>query len=355
MTESKLEMMKPKPNKTRAIFAALIMLLALPLALSAQVPELPADMHESLVRAMDQVFRENFRTAEEEARKIMRAYPDHPAGYFVMAAVLDAWMLRFQSTRREAEFFRYCDQAIERGERMVAANPRDEWARFFIGGAHGYKGTYEVRYERYITGFRFGWAGVSIFMQMQRDGSQIPDINFGIGVYDYWRSALMRLLWWMPGVPDNRAEGIRKLRGVLSNGLYTRTATAMVLIDIYNNERRHQEALTLANDMSRRYPRALVFQWGRAISLEGLGRHEEAATVYAQILARVDADANNTFYNSLQARLGLGRTLAALGRNDEALEHLNAMNDYTLTRDIRRRAESFFSEAQTLRRRLGRS
>ncbi|MDR2577910.1 MAG: tetratricopeptide repeat protein [Chitinispirillales bacterium] len=330
--------------------------MPLAFALNARAAQpLPQDMHEWAVRSIDLVFRENYRQAEEEARKIVRAYPDHPAGYFFLAAVAEAWMHRFQSTRREAEFYRFCDQAIERAERILAANPRDDWARFFLGGADGYKGTYEARHERYITAFRFGWKGVSVFLRMASDGSTIPDINFGIGTYEYWRSALTRMLWWMPGVPDNRASGIQKLRDVMANGLYTRTAAGMVLIDIFMNENRPQDALNLSDRLAQQHPRALVFQWGRAAALHGLNRHEEAVTVYGQILAKVEADANNTFFNSVQARMGLARSLAALGKNAEALEHITAMNNYNLTRDIRKRLDSVFSEANTLRRRLERA
>jgi tetratricopeptide (TPR) repeat protein len=190
---------------------------------------------------------------------------------------------------------------------------------------------------------------------MASDGSTIPDINFGIGTYEYWRSALMRMLWWMPGVPDNRAVGIQKLRDVMQNGLYTRTAAGMVLIDIYVNESRHQDALNLSERLAGQHPRALVFQWGRANAMHALNRHEEAVAVYRQIVTKVEADPSNTFFNSVQARMGLARGLAALGRNAEALEQITAMNNYNLTRDNRKRLESVFSEANTLRRRLERA
>jgi tetratricopeptide (TPR) repeat protein len=312
-------------------------------------------MHEWARKSIDLVFREDFRGAEAEAQKIVRAYPDHPAGYFFVAAVADAWMLRFQSNRREAELHRLCDQAIERAERILASNPRDDWARFFLGAADGLKGTFEARYERYITAFRFGWKGVSVFLRMAADGSPNPDINFGIGTYDYWRSALMRLLWWMPGVEDKRAVGIERLRGVMQNGLYSRTSASMVLIDIFLNERRFQDALNLADRMIGQYPRAIVFQWGRASALHGLNRHEEAIAAYRQIFNRVQNDPNNNFFNNVQSRMGMARSMAALGRNAEALEQLQAISAYNLSRDIRKRMESVLSEANTLRRRVERA
>ena len=319
------------------------------------VQSLPDDMHTMAQRTLDLVFREDFRAAEEEARKIVRAYPDHPAGYFFQAVVADAWMLRFQNPRREAEFHRFCDQAVERAERMLAQNPKDEWARFFLGAADGLRGTYEARYERWVTAFRHGWKGVSVFLRMASDNVRIADIDFGIGTYDYWRSALTRLLWFMPGVPDKRAEGITKLRNAMNNGLYSRTAAAMVLVDIFDNEGRHQDALNISDRKAQQYPRALVFQWGRARALHGLNRHDEAITAYQQILKRVEADPNTNHYNAVVSRMGMAKSMAALGRNQEALEQIEAMNAYTLSRDIRRRLESVFTEANTLRRRLGRS
>lgn len=334
--------------------ALLFIFLVVPAAVCAQ-QALPADMHEWALKSIDLVFREDFRGAEAEAQKIIRAYPDHPAGYFFMAAAADTWMLRYQSNRREAEFYRYCDQAIERAERILASNPQDEWARFFMGGADGYKGTYEVRYERYITGFRFGWKGVSVFLKMAQEGSKNPDIQFGIGAYEYWRSALMKMLWWMPGVDDKRADGIMKLRNVRQSGIYSKNPASMVLIDIYLNEERFQDALNVSEDMLRRYPRTLAFHWGKARSLHGLRRHEEAIEAYRHIFARCENDPNNNFYNLIQARMGMARSMAALGRNAEALEQLAAISGYTLSKDIRKRLESVLSEANTLRRRVERA
>ena len=335
------------------ILCALVLPRA-PLAQGVPPEGIPADMHGWAVASVDFVFKEDFKNAEEEAKKILRAYPEHPAGYFFLAAVADGWMLRYQSSRREAEFYRYCEQAVEKAEKMLAKDPKDDWARFFMGGADGYKGTYEARYERYITAFRFGWKGVSVFLKMASEGSQNPDIQFGIGTYDYWRSALMKLLWWMPGVDDKRAVGIEKLKGVMKNGVYSRTAAGMVLTDVYLNENRHEDALAVANEMAKKYPRAIVFQWGRGAALQGLKRHDEAITAYRAIFARCEKEQNSNFYNLVQSRMGMARNMIALGRNAEALEQLAAVNEYALSKDIRKRLDSVLSEAGSLKRRAER-
>jgi tetratricopeptide (TPR) repeat protein len=136
----------------------------------------------------------------------------------------------------------------------------------------------------------------------------------------------------------------------MSNGLYSRNAAAMVLIDIYNNEKRYQEALNLANSMSKKYPRALVFQWGRAAALQGLKNHNEAIAAYRAILPKVENEPNNTFYNAVMCRVGMARSMVAASDFSGALEQLDAVNGYQLARDIRKRLDGTFNEAGSLRK-----
>ncbi len=339
---------------SREIFIIAVLALSFVRAeVSAQPQQLPADMHGWASASIERVFREDYKGAEEEAKKILRAYPEHPAGYFFMAAVAESWMQRYQSNKREAEFYRFCDQAVEKAEKILAAEQSDDWARFFMGGAEGYKGTFEARYERYITAFRYGWKGVSIFLKMASGGSNNPDINFGIGTYDYWRSALMKMLWWMPGVEDKREIGIEKLKGVIKNGVYTRAAAGCVLIDVYLNEKRYEDALGVANDMCKKYPKALAFMWGRAVALHGLKRYEEAVAAYKAIYAKCENDQGTNHYNAVKARVGMARAFFALGRNVEALEQASAAGNYPLSKDIKKRLDSDLSEANTIRKRAG--
>ncbi|MFP4165294.1 MAG: tetratricopeptide repeat protein [Chitinispirillaceae bacterium] len=307
-------------------------------------------MHAWAMSSIECVFKEDYSGAENAAREIIRKYPDHPAGYFFMAAVLDSWMLRYQTNKKESEFYRYCDQAIEKGEKLLSRDSDNQWAQFFMGGADGFKGTYEARYERYITAFRFGWKGVSLLMELSSSGSKIVDIQFGVGSYDYWRSAMMKMLWWMPGVDDKRSQGIRKLKNVMHNGLYTKTAAAMGLIDIYNNEKRYSEAVQLAAKMIKKHPRALVFYWGRARALTGLNKHDDAVKVYRYILSRLQSDALNNHYNAVLCRLGIARNYIAAKAYDAALKELKIVKNYNLSRHIEKRLEKQLKEAKSLRK-----
>jgi tetratricopeptide (TPR) repeat protein len=163
----------------------------------------------------------------------------------------------------------------------------------------------------------------------------------------------MKMLWWMPGVEDKREIGIDKLKNVIKNGVYTRAAAACVLIDVYMNEKRYEDALNVANDMGKKYPKAIAFLWGRAAALQGLKRYDEAAAAYKAIYAKCEHDQNANHYNAIKARLGMARAYLALGKNSEALEQVNAVVGYQLSKDIKKRLDADLSEANAIKKKAG--
>ena len=309
---------------------------------------LPEDLHNWALASIEKIYIDDLKSSEEYARKIMRKYPDHPAGYFLMASVVDSWMVLHQSDKKENEFYRYCDLAIEKGERLLDKNPADEWARFFKGGADGYKGTYEARYERWITAFRYGWKGVSVLLDLDKDNSDIEDIKYGIGCYDYWRSALMKVLWFMPGIEDKREIGIQKLLESRVKGVYTRNASAVALIDIYLNEDRFEEAEGISEEMLKKFPGYSAFMWGMARSLYGLKRYDESAKVFRSILSKVEADPQDNHYDAAICHLWLAKIELAQGRYSQAIAECNRMGYYEFDDNIKKRLDKQLSEANSI-------
>ena len=324
------------------------LLLLFLFTLSVCAAPLPPEIHQGLTTAIDYVFKEDFPQAENEAKRLIRKVPDHPAGYFCMAFVLDSWMALYQSSAKENDFYRYCDQAIEKGEKILVKNKSDVWARFFIGSADGYKGTYEARYERWITAFRYGWKGVSELMDLKNDGAAIPDINSGIGCYNYWRSAMMKALWWMPGIEDKRMESIELLKNVLHEALYTRTATAVNLIDILLNEKMFSDALSVADEELTTYPETTVFLWGKARSLFGLKRYPEAVALFERLVGKVERMTPDNHYNTTLYHLYLARCFLAEGKYDRCIQACTGIREFSYDPNIKKRLASVFDEVKSV-------
>jgi tetratricopeptide (TPR) repeat protein len=340
----------PKGISKRAGTGCLVLcILVMCCASASAAPQLPEDLHDMAMASVDYVYKEKFKLAEEEAKKIIKKYPEHPAGYFFCAAALESWMGYYETDKREVEFYRLCDLAIGKAEGMIAKDPNDAWAMFFLGGADGAKGTYESRYEKWITSFRHGWKGVSMLQSLYKKFPDIKDTYYGLGIYDYWRSTLTKLLWWMPGIENRTAQGIRELEIAKADGVYTGISACADLMAVLNNEKRFQDALTIAEEMLARFPGSLVFCRGKAVALFGLNRFNESEAVYRFILERVEAEPFDNHYNAVLCHFWLAKIYSKMKRYTQSIAECNRMGYYTLDGDIKKRLDKFFSEAARLK------
>jgi len=315
-------------------------------------------MHQEIISAIDQIYNENLKEAEDHIRRIIKRYPEHPAGYFFMAVLLDSWMYLYQTNSKESEFYRYCDLAIEKAEKILDKKgaASNEWIRFFMGGADGYKGTFEARYERWITAFRYGWKGVSVLLDLEKDKSTIVDINYGIGSYDYWRSAMIKVIWFMPKVENRSQRGIQRLYYARQNGIYTKVTASAALIDILLNESRYSEALGISKEMLAKYPNSTLGRWGMAKSLFGLKQYDQAVVEFNSILSKVEAASIDNHYNGALCHLWLAKIEFEKGNYIGAIAECNRMNHYEYEESIRKRLDKFFSEAASIKKQaMGRS
>lgn len=265
--------------------------------------EVDAKIHEG----MDLLYKENFSGALKLFEGVRKQYPDHPVGYFLKAAALDARMYFFYSARDEAEFNRNCEKAIEVGEVIMQKNPGDKWNAFFTGGAYGYLGTFQTRYKKYITSFRNGWTGVSYLKQVYDLDRNFVDALYGLGLYHYWSSKMAKLLWWMPGIQDKREEGIDQLKKVMEQGQYTALPAATNLMWIFLAEGRYAESMEIAQKYLVKYPNNRVFSFGLAELYFWTEKYGPSEQAFQKILDYCDSEDYNNNVSSLKCRLFLAR------------------------------------------------
>ena len=307
-------------------------------------------MHTWAIATIDNIYRERFRDAEDEARKIIKKYPAHPAGFFFMAAAIDAWMSTHLSDKRENEFYRFCDLAVDKGDKMLEKNDGDPWVRFFMGGAEGYKGTYEARFGRWITAFRYGWKGVSFLMQIREQENEMADINYGIGSYEYWRSAITKNLRWMPGVEDKREQGIEKLQKARKSGVYTRFSAATGLIDIYLNEKSFVQALTVADEALKKYPDSRWLLFGKAQAHLGAKNYDSARKVIRQVLTRAENEPSEEHATITLCHFWLAKIECADGNFAECIAECDLMKTYQFDDDSRKQLDHYFDELESIKK-----
>jgi hypothetical protein len=109
-----------RPYLSNPHYIVLLLLWALPGMPDVYAAEqLPEKMHQLAISSLELAYQEQFKEAENEAKKIVRNFPDHPAGYFFCAFVLDLQMTYYQSDEQEVEFYQYCNLAIAKGEQRL--------------------------------------------------------------------------------------------------------------------------------------------------------------------------------------------------------------------------------------------
>ncbi|HMA65778.1 MAG TPA: tetratricopeptide repeat protein, partial [Chitinispirillaceae bacterium] len=310
--------------------------------LTVDAVPLQDDIKQTGIQVIDLIYKEDFKNAEETARRLVKKYPENPAGYFFVAATLDAWMAFYFDKKKENEFYKFCDLALEKGEKILAKNANDEWTLFFMGGAEGYKGTYEARYERWITAFRYGWRGVSTLLKLTEMKSDIVDVNYGVGSYDYWRSAMINTLWFMPKIKDKREDGIKRLTVAADSGVLTRLTAHTALIDILLNENRSSDAMTYTDRLISQYPMSTQSMWGKARSLYGLEQFDESRRYFTKVLNRYETDEYKSAYYPVLCHYWLARVNSADTKYADVIRDVTAMNAYTLTDDIRKLLAKYF-------------
>jgi len=177
------------------------------------------------------------------------------------------------------------------------------------------------------------------------------DARFGIATYDYWRSAMTKMLWWMPGVEDKREEAIRALRDVARTGVYVREAAAKHLVAILINEKRYGEALPLAEEMLARFPSCLCFHWGKAtaqLALEQLGEAEKSFLYIAQ---RAQEQGAENHYNEVLCHSYLAKTYLQQKLYPRCIAECDRAEGYILDEDTRKRLEKELSEVALMKKR----
>jgi hypothetical protein len=296
---------------------------------SAQWVLMREDADSLTRRGSFHIYNLQFDSAEAYFGELIRRYPDHPAGYF-MDAMVSWWkILTSRRTRQyDEEFLQKIARVLQVCEPILQRNPYDIVGLFFKGGALGYRGRFYAMRERWIPAANDGREAFNILLQVQRLAPSNHDVLLGTGIYNYYAAKLPEmypilrpLLLFLP--PGDKELGILQLRASARHARYAATEARVVLLQIlYDFEQNAAEALPVAEELHRDYPRNPYFHryLGRCyVRLGDLQRMEET---WREVLRRCIE--KWTGYDELTAREALyyvGLALMQRGQYEEALQY----------------------------------
>jgi len=296
----------------------------------------------------------DYHQAEAIFQQIIEDYPDHPIGYFFMAATIQSKMMDYESDQWNQDFYRYIQLAIHyaKNNRLDEKKDNIPWTMFYHGSALCYLAFHEGRNGDYFKAIHHGLSGISILNQITKRHPEFYDAYFGIGSYKYWRSQKTKFLNWLPILSDERQEGIAMVQQAVEKGTYTRYAAINELIWILLDSGRADRAYSWALKGLEKFPQSRFFLWGAAKSAFALDDHSNAAIHFQQLLTSIMNTPCDNYYNEFICRVKLAQCYAKLGKYSAASCQIGILHSLPLSPELEKRLKKQQKQLSRLKKKL---
>ncbi|MFQ5649708.1 MAG: tetratricopeptide repeat protein [bacterium] len=279
---------------------------------------LPRQIDSLVVQGIQLSMLQSYSDAIDIFTGIQDELPDHPAGYFFHAAVVQTRMMDFEHYDQEERFLSLIDTTIELAKQKIKRDKDDAWAYFFLGGGYGYLSFYRAKQKKFWEAFHTARYSVEALQIAVAKDSTLYDAYLGLGTYKYYRSRYSRYLSWLPLISDEREGGIDLIKVAMTKSRFSRYGAINGICWIFVEEKRYQEGLAIAESVLRDYPDSRVFLWCAAKLCKKLQRWHEAAKYYERILASLHRQGIQSPVNELTCRKNLSHIYSKLQQHDRA-------------------------------------
>ena len=246
---------------------------------SAQLDALRAEGYEAL-------YNLDYEAARRRFQEMIALAPDHPSGAQSMAASLwlqqlnESWELKATLYSDKAyannntkpkvdqkqvdEFRKWTRRAKQLSEARLKRNARDVEALYFLGAAEGLEAAYAAGVERkYMPALRTGSSAVNRHRKVLELSPEFYDAELTIGLQNYVIGSLslpLKMLAKTVGVSGSKKRGLKELERVAQEGHWARDVARVLLVDLYKREKRWDDAIATARELSGKYPRNYLFK-----------------------------------------------------------------------------------------------
>ncbi len=299
------------------VFVLLIPFLFPISALSAaQDPLLPPQLDELRTQGFTHLFNMRYQEAQSSFESMTQADPKHPAGYIYTGNAI--WLHHLADLRRlqsnvynksdaffdnekqekanpkvDTEFRKNMNKGVELAELRLEKNPNDIEAIYFLGVAKNILAGYEATVNRsFFSALRNGSKGVDLHRDLIKRDPAFIDPYLSVGMYDYIVGSLpvaVKILVFFGGVHGSKKNGLAAVEKVYRDGGYARDEAAVLLVMLYNREKRLSDALNVMNYVSEKYPENSLFALERAMTLAQLKKFVQSQEAFDSILKNTRA------------------------------------------------------------------
>lgn len=347
------------------VFLSIALLFSLPGGATAQTTtiqsqsnaEPPPEMIELRRAGYAANYNLDYATARTKFDEIRKRWRHHPAGDLYVANII--WLEHLYKLRRlqtglyqNESFYAGFEGSTEEGETgdsveakvdrefrtlmssaktkaltLVNANRNDPHAKYYLGAVYSVLAAYEASTARkFWSALRNGSKGIDAHQQVLKLQPDYYDAYLSVGLYDYVIGNLpfpVKALIAMGGVRGNKERGIKQLNSIIEHKAENADDARVMLIGIYQNENKPEEAIAILQDFTARYPSNFLFRLELASALSQQNRKGESIAAFEALIK--EAGTNSPAAKSMDLiRFQYAEALAKQQSFDQAAEQFIA-------------------------------
>jgi len=292
-------------------------LLMLALALLAFVqPGLAQRNDQILLEGFEALYNLDFDVAETHFRRLAELDPPRPEPWNQLAATL--WLkivagqekLNLESfsgaslgtddssdavgAQEEKQLRDTIATAVSKADALLARNRQDVQALYAKGVAKAQLAAFEAVAKRsYFAAYRTAREARDLHSEVLKLDPNFKDAALTIGVYDYAVASIPGWLKFFLGAfglrGGDKERGLATIVDVARSGKSARTDAKMLLIVMYNREKKYEESVALLSDLQSRYPRNYLLELSKASVYSRIKEWDQAINSYRSVLQKVEA------------------------------------------------------------------
>ena len=243
---------------------------------------------EMLNRGVDAFYRTDWQTADQIFEQLKKDSPRDPLPHFFLS-MMPFWEYFFigQTEELAQEFLKKSEAAVQLSHDKLERSPTDTTTVLMLSGLYGYRSLVAAGESNYRCASQSGLTGFNYTRKLLSLGTERPDARIGRGMFFYMVGSIPREMRWatnMVGIRGDIEMGFDELKKAAESDSYVSNDAKMMLMYLYNKEKRFSEAIEYAEDLKEKFPENVIFKLKKAQIFENAGNKELAASLYSEII-----------------------------------------------------------------------
>ena len=298
---------------------------------------------DRLIRdAIDSSYALRLDRARAAARSLQMQFPDHPAGFTIMAETF-WWEAQTDPGNEtiENQYYKGQELAVQKAEDALKAGkyPKVELLAY-LASAHGSYSRFQVtQKEAYFSALRAGLRAHRYAEQVYELDKNYYDIYVGLGAFNFFTGSLPAVIKpfaFLIGARGDRNLGLQQLQIAADKARYSRTEARIVYYTAMLEDGQYSVAFPVLEKLMSDYPDNFVLyvwatDWFRRQrkNLDGANYFEK---MYAKQISRAPLMAKYALFEKAGLQLAEQRSAEAL----QTIQRLRSMpgNDALLSKRV---------------------